>query len=202
MSFPERVYFTVHDTAARWGCSIAEIAGWADAGKLKILTGIVPVHCGEEIIGGKVELSPMELLPLFRRCGSGPSCGMARRIRPVGRKDWLLITDPADGVPVATADLLIMTSDIRDFEARHPRFGLPGRAGPSDDGDFDWVAMNTEIVRRVYEEGLPRSQGDWVRELQDWFSERTEDGKFPDERSIRRRLNPILRAVRFKHPKR
>lgn len=202
MSFPERVYFTVHDAAAHLGCSIAEIAGWADAGELQILTGIAPVHCGEEIIGGKVALSPMELLPLFRRCGSGPSSGMVRRIRPIGRKDWLLITDPADGVPVATADLLIMTSDIRDFEARHPRFGASGRAGPSDDGDFDWVAMNTEIVRRVYEEGLPRSQGDWVRELQDWFAGRTEDGTFPDESSIRRRLSPILRALKFKHPKR
>ena len=40
MGLPPRVYFTVHEVTARWGCNIADVAGWADAGRFRILTGI------------------------------------------------------------------------------------------------------------------------------------------------------------------
>jgi hypothetical protein len=49
---------------------------------------------------------------------------------------------------------------------------------------------------------LPASQNEWIRELQDWFAARSEGGAFPDERSIRRRIKPILDALKFKKPKR
>ena len=75
-------------------------------------------------------------------------------------------------------------------------------AGLGDDGDYDWPGMSVEITRRVFEEGLPKSQAEWIRELQDWFAAQSETGEFPDERSIRRRLTPILKAVKFKNPKR
>ena len=52
----------------------------------------------------------MELLPLFRRCGTEPTEGVMRRIQPIGRQDWLLITDPAGSIPVAVADMLILTA--------------------------------------------------------------------------------------------
>ena len=85
MALPARVYLTLHETSARWGCNIADIAGWADAGRFGILTGISAVRCGDEVFAGKVTLSPMELMPLFRRCGTGPSEGIMRRIQPAGR---------------------------------------------------------------------------------------------------------------------
>ena len=90
MALPPRVYLTLHETSARWGCNIADIAVWADAGRFRILTGITAIRCGDEIVGGKVVLSPMELLPLFRRCGTGPTEGTMRRIQPLNRQDWLL----------------------------------------------------------------------------------------------------------------
>ena len=62
--------------------------------------------------------------------------------------------------------------------------------------------MHVEITRRVFEEGLPVSQAEWIRELQDWFSNNSRDGTFPDERSIRRYLKPVLDALKFKRPKR
>ena len=107
MALPARVYLTLHETSARWGCNIADIAGWADAGRFRILTGITAVRCGDEVIAGKFTLSPMELMPLFRRCGTGPSEGIMRRIQPAGRQDWLLITDPVCGITVAVADMTI-----------------------------------------------------------------------------------------------
>ena len=106
MALPPRVYLTLHETSARWGCNIADIAGWADAGRFRILTGITAIRCGDEIVGGKVVLSPMELLPLFRRCGTGPTEGTMRRIQPLNRQDWLLITEPVGGISVAVADML------------------------------------------------------------------------------------------------
>lgn len=40
MALPPRVFFTLHEVTARWGCNIADVAGWADAGRFRILTGI------------------------------------------------------------------------------------------------------------------------------------------------------------------
>ena len=47
MALPPRVFFTLYETSVRWDCSIADIAGWADVGKLKIRTGIGLVRCGD-----------------------------------------------------------------------------------------------------------------------------------------------------------
>lgn len=116
MALPPRVFFTLHEALARWGCNIADIAGWAHTGRFQILTGIAPVRCRDEIVAGMVVLSPMELLPLFRRCGTGPSEGAMRRIQLLGRQDWLLITDPAGGIPVAIADMMILAEEVHTFE--------------------------------------------------------------------------------------
>ena len=39
MALPPRAFFTLHETASRWGCTIADIGGWATEGKLDIVTG-------------------------------------------------------------------------------------------------------------------------------------------------------------------
>ena len=79
MALPPRVYFTLHEASARWGRNIADIAGWADGGKFRILTGISAIRCGEEIVGGKVVLSAMELLPLSCTERGGECHGHRRR---------------------------------------------------------------------------------------------------------------------------
>ena len=43
----------------------------------------------------------MDLLPLFRRCGTFPVVGMARQIMLSGGADWRIITDPTGGVAIA-----------------------------------------------------------------------------------------------------
>jgi hypothetical protein len=47
MALPPRVYYTLQEVTARWGCNIADVAGWAAAGKFHIMTGIGLVRCGE-----------------------------------------------------------------------------------------------------------------------------------------------------------
>ena len=72
MALPPRVFFTLDEAAARWGCNIADVAGWADVGKFRIMTGIGPVRCGDEIVAGQFEILPMDLIPMFRSAGLAP----------------------------------------------------------------------------------------------------------------------------------
>ena len=194
MALPARVYLTLHETSARWGCNIADIAGWADAGRFRILTGITAVRCGDEVIAGKVTLSPMELMPLFRRCGTGPSEGIMRRIQPAGRQDWLLITDPACGITVAVADMVIMAEEVHAFEDENDMIRRVA-AGPGVSTSYDWEGMNIALIVRIFDHGLPDTQADLVAEMQEWFADRSDGKKMPDSRSIRRRITPIWRAL-------
>lgn len=199
MGLPQRALYTIHETAARWGCTVYDIAGWAGIGTLKIVTGIPPVACGDQRAGGLVEIQAMDIVPIFRNCGTGPQTAQLLRVRQLDSDEWLHIDEPESGVTVSVGDVMILGEDVRRFEETHDLFGrIEEGAGLGDDGDYDWAAMRIEITRRVYEQGLPASQAAWVRELQDWFSDRSVDGSFPDERSIRRRLRPVLIALKFK----
>lgn len=195
MALPPRVYFTLHEVSARWGCNIADIAGWADAGRFRILTGIFPVRCGQDIVAGKVALSPMDLLPLFRRCGTGPTEGIVRRILPLEKSDWLLITDPAGGIPVAIADMMILAEEVHAFEEENDMVRrVATTAGAST--NYDWEGMTIALIVRIHDRGLPATQAELVAEMQDWFADRSDGKKMPDERSIRRKVTPIWRALR------
>ena len=194
MSLPPRVYFTLHEASARWGCSVADIAGWADEGRFRILTGITAIRCGEEIFGGKVVLSHMELLPLFRRCGTGPTEGIMRRIQPLNRQDWLLITDPIGGIMVAVADMLIPAAEVHAFEEENDMVRRVA-SGPGATWPYDWEGMNVALIQRIHNEGLPATQGELVAEMQDWFADRSGGKKMPDSRSIRRRITPIWKGL-------
>jgi len=182
---------------------VSDIAGWAAMGMLKFVTGIPPIACGEVRIAGLVQIEPADILPMFRRCGTGPHQAHLRRVRQLEGQDWLYITAPEEGVLVSIGDLMILGPELQRFEDTNNLFcRVAEGAGLGDDGDYDWHGMSVEITRRVFEEGLPKSQAEWIRELQDWFAAQSETGEFPDERSIRRRLAPILKAVKFKNPKR
>jgi hypothetical protein len=194
MALPPRVYFTLQEVAARWGCNIADIAGWADAGRFRILTGIPAVSCGDEVIAGRVTLSPMELMPLFRRSGTGPSEGIMRRIQPSGRQDWLLITDPVSGIMVVVDDMMIMADEVHAFEEENDMIRRVA-VGPGVSTSYDWEGMNIALIVRIFDHGLPDTQAELVAEMQEWFSDRSDGRKMPDSRSIRRRITPIWRAL-------
>lgn len=203
MGLPQRAFYPVHETAARWGCTVSDLAGWAAMGTLKIVTGIPPVHCDAERVAGLVSLDPMDILPMFRRCGTGPQEARLLRIKGLETSDWLYISAPEDGVLVSIGDMMILGRDVHRFEIANDLFGrVAGGAGLGDDGDYDWAGMHVEMIRRIFEEGLPTSQAAWIRELQDWFSMQSEDGSFPEEKSIRLRVARVLKALKFKHPKR
>lgn len=195
MALPPRVFFTLHEVTARWGCNIADVAGWADAGRFRILTGTPAVRCGDEVIAGKVVLSPMELLPLFRRCGTGPTEGVMRRIQRLDRQDWLLITDPQGGIAVTIADMMILAEEVHAFEEENDMVRRVA-TGPGASTPYDWDGMMVALIHRIHDHGLPSTQAELIAEMQDWFAEQSDGKKMPDSRSIRRRITPIWRALR------
>ena len=195
MALPPRVFFSVQEVTARWGCNIADVAAWADAGRFRILTGIPAVRCGEEVVAAKVVLCPMEMLPLFRRCGTGPTERLMRRIQPLERQDWLLITEPADGLSVSVADMLILAEEVHAFEEESNMVRRVA-GGPGASASYDWDGMIVALVRRIHDNGLPATQTELIAEMQDWFADQSDGRRIPDSRSIRRRITPIWRALR------
>ena len=195
MPLPPRVFFTLQETASRWGCTIADIADWASAGKFDIVTGIALAVCGKDKVFGKVAISPLDVLPAFRRHGPSPSVVRLMRIKPEGTERWAHVTEPPNGVAVSTADLLIGAEDVRRFEDDHNLLRRTG-GGTGSITNHDWEGMYLAVIRRIHERGLPATQTEFVEELQDWFVEMAENGVVPDESTIRRRLRPIWRALR------
>ena len=107
MPLPPVAFYSIYEISARWGCPAADVAGWAVEGHLQVLAGIPPVSCGEEIVAGLVEVPIAELMPMFRRYGPSDEQCRLKRVKPLGSKTWLKVTDPADGLPIRSSDLLL-----------------------------------------------------------------------------------------------
>ncbi|MCG6560774.1 hypothetical protein MB818_21425 [Ruegeria sp. 1NDH52C] len=198
MALPPRLFFTLQEVTARWGCNIADVAGWAAGGRFRIMTGIGLVLCGNEVAAGQVVISPMDLLPLFRRCGTGPTEGVVRRIMPAGATDWQIITDPPDGVVVAVADMMIQADEVHAFEEDNDMVRRV-TSGSGSSTPYDWDGMNIALIQRIHDHGLPATQAELVADMQDWFADRSNGKKMPDERSIRRKVTPVWRALQKDH---
>ena len=195
MALPPRVYFTLQEVAARWDCTLADIAGWASVGRFDIVTAIAPVTVEAQVLAGFVAVAVTDILQMFRRCGTGPTKSILRRVRPRGQEDWIMITDPAERIEVTLADLLIMAQDVRQFEAAFDLARRPGAYSGST-ARYDWDGMYIALMVRIYDQGLPATQAEWLGEVQEWFVANSESGEVPDERTIRRRLTPIWKALR------
>ncbi len=163
MALPPRAFFTLHETASRWGCTIADIAGWATEGKLDIVTGIPLAICGTEKVSGKVIVSPMDMLPLFRRSGTGPTSIKLLRVKPDPGADWIYVTEPADGVEVSIADLLIGGQDVLRFEDDYDLLRRIG-GGTGALSPYDWEGMYVAMIKRIHEHGLPATQAELIWE--------------------------------------
>lgn len=114
----------------------------------------------------------MELLPLFRRCGTGPSDGVMRRIQPLGRQNWPLITDPAGGISVAVADMLILAEEVHAFEEENDMVRRVA-AGPGASKSYDWGGMTVALMLRIHDHGLVQQAAYQHQHVQHAFAQRT-----------------------------
>jgi len=195
MALPPKAFYSLIEAAARWNCSIADLAGWASVGRFDIVAGIGLTQCGEETLAGFVAISVSDIMPMFRQNGGGPSRLRLRRLRALGAKNWSLVTEPKNGVEITLEDLVIMADGVHRFERDCDLQRRPA-AHVGSTKLYDWDGMYISLIQRVYEQGVPKTQAGWVGEVQEWFVRHSETGEVPDERTIRRRITPIWKSLR------
>jgi len=195
MGLPPRAFYSIHEAAARWDCSLSDIAGWASVGRFDIAIGIGPAQCEDQVLAGFVAVSVPDILPLFSHGDTAPKSLRLKRIRVPNEPDWQIVTQPIEGISVSLGDLMILAEKARQFEEECDLLRRPAEHIGSTP-NYDWDGMYLTLILRLHEQGVPPTQAELVGELQEWFVKTSESGKVPDERTIRRRITPIWKALR------
>ncbi|MCE8514898.1 MULTISPECIES: hypothetical protein [Ruegeria] len=199
MPLPPIAFYSIYEIAVRWGCHPADVAGWAAAGHLQVLAGIPPVSCGEETIAGLVAVPMAELMPMFRRYGPSEDQARLRRILPPGSSIWMQITDPSEGLPIRSSDLLLAAGSLQHFEEERDLLRRPAvSTGASP--RYEWDAMYAWLTWFLYEKGIPDTKTALVVLVQDWFVQNSKSGEVPDESTIRKRLTSLWYRLRGEEP--
>jgi len=195
MPLPPVAFFSLYEIAARWGCSPADVAGWAAAGHLHVVVGIPPVTCGTETVAGMVQVPMAELMGMFRRMGPSDEQARLRRVMPLGSRDWHTITDPPEGLLIKSSDLLLDAGTLQAFEEERDLLRRPPSnigAGPR----YDWDAMYAWLTWTLFEKGIPESKTALVALVQEWFVQNSKSGEVPEESTIRKRLTSLWRRLK------
>ena len=157
MPLPPVAFYSIYEIAVRWGCPPADVAGWAAEGQLKVVAGIPPVRCGDEVVGGLVEVPIAELMCMFRRFGPSDDIGRLRRVLKPGSATWAHVTEPSDGLPIRSSDLLVASGSLLQFEEERDLLRRPAStigASPR----YDWDSMYAWLTVFLFEKGVPDSQ--------------------------------------------
>jgi len=85
-------------------------------------------------------------------------------------------------------------ADVNAAEYSAEQIGPPISGTGGRPPKWDWDACWAEICRRVHFDGLPVTQAELVRELQEWFVERYGDA--PSDSQIKERVSKVFRALR------
>jgi len=199
MPLPPIAFYSIYEISARWGCHPADVAGWAAAGHFQVLAGIPPVSCGDETVAGLVEVPIAELMPMFRRYGPSDEHGRLKRVLPPGSKTWLKVTDPPEGLPIRSSDLLLAAFSVQQFEEERDLLRRPA-ANTGATPRYEWDAMYAWLTWFVFEKGVPETQTALVSLVQDWFVQNSRSGEVPEESTIRKRLAALWRKLRGEEP--
>ena len=195
MTLPPRAFFSLNEFCDRIDCSHADVAAWSIVGLFSIFTGISPVLCGMQPVAGIVAVNAADMMKMFRRHGRCDEECRVIRIRPEEGTEWLHITEPAGGIVVKLADLLLMADDVRKFDEdpdRRRRPVSPPGAAPR----FDWDGAIIMLFCRFNDRGIPATQVELIAEVQDWFAQNSPTGEIPEESTTRKKIAPIWRALR------
>lgn len=194
MALPGRAFYTLFEAAARWGCTPADITEWATQGYYRLLVSIPFARSGGSTFAGLMEVNPPDLLPVFRRDGSGDQRCHIHRIKPADKpeSEWVFV-DPENPVEVSQKDILISFKDAEQFEIDcELRPKAPAAEGKAL---YDWDGMFGYVCKRIHNEGRPENLQELVNEVQDWFQRQSDGKKMPDASTIRKRLNPLWRDL-------
>lgn len=140
-----------------------------------------------------------ELMPMFRRYGPSEDQARLRRILPPGSLIWLQITEPSQGLPIRSSDLLLAAGSLQQFEEERDLLRRPAvSTGASP--RYEWDAMYAWLTWFLYEKGIPDTKTALVVLVQDWFVQNSKSGEVPDESTIRKRLTSLWHRLRGEEP--
>lgn len=173
----------------------ADIIGWALAGKIELVASFPPITVGGHECCGMMAIPPECVAAMFRRDGTGPMSKNVFRVRPPEAPEgWQRIQNPADGVEIHAADIMITAAQVEQFEDEHSltKRTAPGGRAPR----WDWDAFYQALIRRIHNHGIPETQRELEMEMLSWFERRSDNGDAPDERTIRRKISDVYRELR------
>ena len=194
MAFPAQFFYSILDVAGRWACTQTEIVNYARADEINLVAGFALVKFGEESAAGLMNVPGSEIRALFRPYGKAAKKIYVTQARQSGGDPWKTITEPARGVRLTAADIMITAREIDRFEEAHS-IGRTRNAGPGSPGKYDWDGFHMALFKRVYTGGFPLQQRELVSEMQEWFIANSADGEAPDESTIRRRIRAIWQEL-------
>lgn len=182
---------------------MADIAEWSSAGMLQVATISGPVNTSAGEVDGFLLLHPAEILPICRRYCPAPSARVSK-VKLRNGVEWLTITEPEGAFTVEPTDLLLMGEEVEEFEQKYhlgpytsaeAQTTAAAAAKNWDAAKYDWDRFYCEMVARIHEEGIPESQGEMLRQMQDWWAMQDPEGG-PGETTLLRRIRPIWQRLR------
>ena len=194
MTSTPSAFYSFKQLALRWECMTSQVVDAAILGQIRVVTGIVPVDCDRQRIGGMVQVNIADILPMFRRVGRSEKTATLRRIAPYEGGDWLYITDPLEGIVISSDDLLVPGQDVQRYEDERDLLRRSAHSAGATPR-YDWDAMYAWLFKRINDEGLPVSQAALVGEVQEWFIRNSKSGKVPEDSTIRKRIVMIWRIL-------
>ena len=194
MTSTPSAFYSFKQLAIRWECMASKVVDAAILGQLRVVTGIAPVDCDLQRIGGMVQVNIADVLPMFRRVGPSKKSATLRRIAPYEGGDWLYITDPLEGIVICSDDLLVPGQDVQRYEDERDLLRRSAHSAGATPR-YDWDAMYAWLFKRINDEGLPASQAALVGEVQEWFIRNSKSGKVPEDSTIRKRIVMIWRIL-------
>ncbi|MDP7151717.1 MAG: hypothetical protein QGI70_12175, partial [Paracoccaceae bacterium] len=104
MGLPQKVFYSVNEVAARWECSLADIAGWASVGYFDIVTVMSSKKAGgDPRLEGFVCVAVTDVLPILRGYGKAAKKADLGRMRYCNLRSGNFVGDcavrPCRGMP-------------------------------------------------------------------------------------------------------
>jgi hypothetical protein len=199
MPLPPKPFHPVGELAARWQVDALAIVGWAIEGRLALSAALPQIGIAEgQTASGLLGVAGEDVFALF----DGEPCVKVRRFRRDSRSAWEAIAHPADGIALRGSGIVIARAEAARFEQAHRLFVRDDRPRAPErpsiiragaPARYDWDAFAGAVARRVFDHGMPQSQGELVRDMLDWFAECR--GATPDESTVRRRVQAAWREL-------
>jgi hypothetical protein len=109
------------------------------------------------------------------------------------------VTDPPDGLPIRSSDLLLAAFSVQQFEEEGDLLRRPA-SNTGATPRYERDAMYAWLTWFVFEKGVPETQTALVALVQDWFVQNSRSGEVPEESTIRKRLAALSRKLRGDDP--